>query len=111
MKIVLGGAKGGIAIVSESDYKKVSKHKWTKNEDGYLECNYGCMAIFGSRFNILFGKLRLFGKNGKQFIAKEETEELSKNVDNTLNKSNYIFLTLMFILVFVWLFKLNPYES
>ena len=36
MEIILNGKNGGISLVSNKDFKELSKYKWHKNPDGYV---------------------------------------------------------------------------
>ncbi|ARF12674.1 HNH endonuclease [Klosneuvirus KNV1] len=50
MEIKLGGARGGVALVSPEDYDEISKYSWRQDKDGYAIGNVNGKTVKMSRF-------------------------------------------------------------
>ena len=50
MEIKLGGAKGGVTIVSEEDYEELSKYKWQQTKHGYARAHIGSLSVLMHRY-------------------------------------------------------------
>ena len=87
MKIQLGGARGGYALVSKKDYNNVSQYKWHMTEDGYVRGMVNKKSIRMHRFildapaNVLVDHI-----NGITYDNRRSNLRLSSSLKNSQNR-------------------------
>lgn len=92
MEIKLGGKKGGVTIVSEEDYEKVSKYKWFLNHNGYVQGSVNGKICRLNRFikNVESGKVVDHKDRNKLNNTRENLRilSISQNCENKSKKEN-----------------------
>lgn len=88
MKIILGGKRGGVAIVDKKFYTVLNKIKWHMTEDGYAKATINGKSKYMHRFILKYtGKMVVDHINRNKLDNRESNLRLVTRYQNGQNQS------------------------